>query len=437
MSNRLSFGLWFFLFASTVGALEPLTLSTAYDLALKNEPRLKSESLKVMANSESIDQAKSRFHPQIYGAASWGHYDYNAQYLKNQNPSGPVSEDYTDYTLSLTQAVYHPELWRGIDQAKTKQSAAQYQYKAQSQQLALDLAKSYFIVLRDAKNVELALSQKEFYSQKYTQLEEMLKFGLSNRIDLLETKIQRDKATSQWLTEQKHTQIAKLRLEYLIGEKVDQLKSFDFNQIDTSKIVMERSEWENKISQNPSLKSSGFATEAAYDEIAIRNYEHYPKVDLNLNRKETNSADPVAHQYDDQAIIRVSVPIYQGGYTQSRVREAQLLLDSAQQEQNYYRQEAQARFEEAWQERQFTIENFNNLKESKKSSELYLESIEKAHQAGLKSVVDVLEARAKVYEIQRDLVDAGYELVNNHLSLLDVTGELNAESIENYEKFLY
>ena len=432
MSNKIALGVYGLLAVNTLFALEPLSLSTAYDLALKNEPRLKSVSFKTQANAEAIEQVRARLYPQLQGTASWGRYEYEAQYLNNK----AVKENYTDYTISAAQAIYHPEYWRGIDQAKMKQSATEYQYKAQAQQLGLDLCKSYFTVLKDNKNVDLALSQKNYYEQKYKQLEEMLKFGLTNRIDLLETKIQRDKATSQWLTEQKRTQIAKLRLEHLIGDKIDQLKSFDFEQINPEKLVLQRSDWESKISQNPSLKASESSVNAAYDEIAIRNYEHYPKVDININRKQTESSDPYTHSYDNQAILRMSIPLYQGGYTQSRVREGLLLLNSAKKEQEYYRQESKSRFEEAWEERQFTMDNFNNLKESQRSSELYLQSIEKAHEAGLKSLVDVLEAKAKVYEIKRDLIDAGYELINNHLTLLDVTGELNVENILGYEKSL-
>lgn len=432
MNSRLIFGLQGFFFTTALLALEPLTLSTAYELALKNEPRLKSASFQKMANAEVINQAKARLYPQLQGTASLGRYEYEAPYLNTR----AVKENYTDYSLSATQAIFHPEYWRGVDQAKSRQSATEYQYKAQAQQLGLDLCKAYFIILRDSKNVELALSQKVYYEQKYKQLEEMLKFGLTNRIDLLETKIQRDKATSQWLTEQKRTQIAKLRLEHLIGDKIDQLKSFDFEKINTAKLLIQRGEWENKVSQNPSTKASEFAVQAAYDEIAIRNYEHYPKVDLSLNRKQTESSDPYTHIYDNQAIVRMSIPLYQGGYTQSRVREGLILLSSAQKEEEYYNQESKARFEEAWEERQFTIENFNNLKESQKSAELYLQSVEKAHEAGLKSLVDVLEARAKVYEIKRDLIDAGYDLINNHLALLNVTGELNVENILMYEKLL-
>ena len=112
------------------------------------------------------------------------------------------------------------------------------------------------------------------------------------------------------------------------------------------------------------------------------------------------------------------------------------LLSSAQNEQEYYEKDTKSRFEEAWEDHQFRIENFNILKESQSSTDLYLQSVEKAHQSGLKSHIDVLEARAKTYEIKRDLIDAGYELINNHLVLLEVTGELNIDNIAVYEKSL-
>lgn len=412
-------------------ASEPLSLSHAYALALKNEPRLQSAHYRVLANAESIDQIEARYYPQLQGTVSMGRYEYDAQYLAN-----PVKENYTDYSVSASQAIYHPEIWRGINQAKTKQKAIEQQYKAEAQKLGLEVTKAYFILLREIKNVELIQSQKEYYEQKYKQQEEMLKFGLTNRIDLLETKIEKDKSTSQWLIEQKRTKVAKLRLENMIGEKIEALKPYDFTKINTAKLELERIEWENKLQDSPLLRAAQHNVKAAEDEISIREYEHYPKVDFSLTRKETNSNDQVAHSYDNQAVFRLTLPIYSGGYTHSRVKEGVLSLDSAKKERDYYLHESQAQFEEAWEERQYTVENFQIIKQSEKTAELFLESNEKAYAAGLKSIVDVLEARAKLYEIKRDLIDAGYELVNNHLTLLDMTGELKVENIAQYEQIL-
>jgi outer membrane protein len=415
-----------------LSASEPLSLSHAYELALKNEPKLQSYNFKVLANAQSVNQIQARYYPQVQGTMSWGRYEYTAEYLTK----GAVKENYTDYSLSASQAIYHPEVWRGIDQAKTKQKAAEEQYNAEAQKLGLDLTKAYFLLLRENKTVELTLSQKEYYEQKYKQQEEMLKFGLTNRIDLLETKIEKDKSTSQWLIEQKRAHVAKLRLENFIGEKVEELKPFDFANINTAKLALERSEWETKIQNSPSLQAAHYNVQVAEDEVAIRQYDHYPKVDFSLTRKETNTNDTIAHTYDNQAVIRLNLPIYTGGYTQSKVKEGMLQLDSAKKERDYYLKDTQARFEETWEERQYTIENFKTIKESEISAELFLESNEKAYTAGLKSIVDVLEARAKLYTIKRDLIDAGYELINNHLTLLDISGELNVENIGEYENLI-
>jgi outer membrane protein len=419
------------LLGSNIYALEPMTLSEAYDLALKNEPHLKSLSLKTKAVEESVEQTKARLYPQAQGTLSWGRYEYDADYVMT-----PVRENYSSYSLSVSQPLYHPELWRGIDESKAREIAANEQLRGEVQKLGLEVAKAYFNLLKAKSNVVLSLSKKEYYDTKYKQLEEMLKFGLTNRIDLLEAKVARDKALSESLSEQKRLQVATLRLEHMIKQPLGELPSFDFTTLSLEQLFHDRSVWENKLTNNPNLKASIASEEMAIHQVAIREYEHYPKIDFSLSRKETYSKDAVAHQYDNQAIVQMSIPIYQGGYTQSRVREGKILLGSAQSNVEYNRLDTKLRFEEQWAEGQLNVESLLTLKESEKSAELYLESVDQGHKAGLKSLVDLLEAKAKLYEIKRDTIDAGYQLVNNYLSLLDVSGELNSKNIKVLENMI-
>lgn len=408
---------------------QPLMLSDAYDLALKNEPHLRSLSLKTEATKESTVQSKARLYPQVQGSVSWGRYEYEAPYLRE-----PVKENYKSYSISASQPLYHPELWQGVDESKAREAAAHYQLQSEVQKLGLDVTKAYFNVLRSKRNVELFQSKREFYETKYKQLDELLKVGLTNRMDFLEAKIHSNKALSELLAEEKRLQVAKLRLENLIKEPAGELPSFDFTAINVAALFLERSQWEDKLSNNPELKVSIASQSMATHQANAREYGHYPKIDLNINRKETFTQDTVAHKYDNQAIVQVSIPIYEGGYTQSRIREGTLLLSAAQQEVEYTRLQSKLKFEELWAEHQLNIETMLASKESEISAELFLDSIEKGNKAGLKSVVDVLEAKAKLYEIKRDTIDAGYQLVNNYLSLLDVSGELNSENIVILEK---
>lgn len=432
MNSKVGVVLLPFILLNTLGSAEALKLSTAYDLALKNEPHLRALTLKTASGEEQIKQSRSKLYPQLQGSFAGGKYGY--QYT-TQNAQ-KVNEGYTNYSISATQPLFHPELWRGIDEAKSRQKAAEYELQVNAQKVGLDLAKAYFAYLYSQKNVELIESQKNYYDGKYKQLEEMLKVGLTNRIDLLETKVQRDKTMSQWLGEKKKLQIAKLKLEHLIGNEISEIQLFDFSRVDTSKLKSTREEWEEKLADNPSFKQAVASVETARHEVAVREYEHYPKVDLSISRKETYTKDQIAHKYDNQAIAQMTIPIYQGGFTQSRIREGKLLLDSATHDRDYYQKEARYQFESLWAERQLNIETIEVLKESEKSAELFLQSVEKGNAAGLKSVVDVLEAKAKLYDVRRQLVDAGYQLVNNQLGLLDVTGTLNVENIAEYEAIL-
>jgi len=403
---------------------QPLTLSSAYELALKNEPHLRSLSLRTEAIKETVAQSKAKMYPQVQGSLSWGSYEYDAEYLKS-----PVNESYKSYSISASQPIFHPEVWRGIDSSKSRQKAATFELQAEAQKLGLDVAKAYFNLLKTKRNVELLASQSEYYRTKYKEQEEKLKFGLTNRIDLLEAKVHSDKAMSELLAEQKRSKVAALRLEHYIKEPIGELPNFDFAMVDPGKLFREGMEWESKLGNNPTLQASLASEEMATHEAAIRKYQHYPKVDLSLARKKTYTQDTVSHQYDNQAIVQMSIPIYEGGYTQSRVREGKMLLESAQNDVEYNRLDTKQRFEELWAESQLNVETLQVLKESEKSAKLYLDSMELANKAGLKSLLDVLEAKAKFYEVKRDTINAGYELVNNYLSLLDVTGELNSDNI--------
>ncbi|MDD5210828.1 MAG: TolC family outer membrane protein [Sulfuricurvum sp.] len=417
--------------ASVSSHAQSITLSQAYSLALQHEPKLRSAALKTQATEELITQSRARLLPQIQGSLSYGYYGYEAQYLRE-----PVKEDYSSYSISASQAIYHPEYWRGVEESQAHVKGAQYSYNAQAQQLGLDVAKAYFEFIRAHQNVDLSDSQKKYYETKYIQQEELLKVGLTNRIDLLEAKVHRDRAIFEWLTEQKRLNVSKLKLEHLVGESIEETVTFDFDTIPLEIFSMEKTVWEDKLGNNPSLKASEYASEMARHQVAMRQYEHYPKVDLSLTRKETYTKDTVSHQYDNQAIVQMSIPIYQGGYAQSKVREGLKLLDSATQDLDYTRKQTRLQLESFWAERSLMIEKIRVLRESQRSAELFVSSVEQGQVAGLKSFVDVLEARAKLYAVKRDLLDAGYELINNQLSLLDVTGELNSETLERFETLI-
>lgn len=412
-------------------ASEVLTLSKAFDLALENEPKLKLTRLQAESSKEWYEQSKARLFPQVQGNLSWGFYGYDAEYLTEK-----VNEDYTSYSLSASQALFRPELWSALEENKARSQKSLYQYKAQEQVLGVDIVKAYFDYLRTIQNLAVNQAQKEFYSKKYAQFEELLKIGMTTKMDLLEAKVHRDNSKSLWISEQKRLNVAKLKLEHLINQPIDGVQQINFETLSLNQFHVERSNYETKLNQNPALLGSKAGERSAQAALEGREYEHYPKVDLSLSHKQTDTTDRVAHTYDTQAVIQLNIPIYRGGYDQSRIREQLKLREAAAYEVDYVIKENKLKFEAIMADRNTLIEKVDILRESKQSAELYVEAMEQGYQKGLKSIVDVLEAQAKLHQVQLDMIDSGFELINNHVTLLDLTGELNQENVRVLEEMI-
>lgn len=414
--------------ANLLAQSETLTLSEAYSLAIKNESKTRAAAFKADASAEGVSQARARLLPQIQYSYSKGKTEYESQYYRTA-----TKEMYTYNQISLVQPLFHPDYWFGASQAYIKRDGSALEYKRQSELLGIDLAKTYFNYLKIKREEALANWQMEQYNSKYKQLDKMLSMGLSNKIDMLDAKIRFDKAKAEWLSWQKQSGVAKYALEKMIGESIDNKTLLEPEKINVKTLSSEKGEWEQKILQNNDVRLADTYLKIAQKEIDVRASEHYPKVDMRISYTKTDTQDISAHKYDKSFFIDIKIPIYQGGYTSSRVSEAKLLARAAKEDLDATTKEAKLKFEDLWSRRDLSIQSVELFREHEKASELYVESVEKAHKAGLKSVVDVLEAKAKLYSAKRDLINSTYELVSNQLELLNATGELNASKIKELE----
>ncbi|MDD4950694.1 TolC family protein [Sulfuricurvum sp.] len=405
-----------------------LRLGEAFDLALHHEPGYQVSTYKTASVGEVIHQAESKLYPQAQLSMSGGKYGYEAYYNHQQ-----VSEIYKTYSLSLMQAIYHPEYLRTIDQSRSRFEGANEDLKKQSQHLGLEVARGYVKVLESENNVTKSDMQKSFLTAKYQKVKNMLDLGLANKLDYLDAKISLDRAVSDWTSAKRELQSSKVQLGHMIGYPIDQLSNshpdYDLKQLRALKDA-----WMTKLANNPDYKIAEFSKKAAKDEVDIRFYDHYPKVDLNLNRSENHTNDPIAHQYDNKALVQVSIPLYQGGYTSSRVQEATLLLNAADANVEYSKKIASDRLEDLWVEYESLIESIQVLQDSEYSLKLYVEAVEKSEKEGVKSAVDVLEAKAKYESIRADRDAAVFNLLINQLGLLDLTGDLTVETIKDIER---
>lgn len=426
MMKRLGFGAVFFI--SSLAAQENLSLSKAYELALSYSPKHQTQRYKTDASAQGIEQAKSRLYPKIDLTGSGGQFEYETYYNDKT-----TSEVYKTYSLSLVQPLFRAELFDVIEQAEVKYHASKEELSQEEQQLGVDVAKAYVKILQVNVEIEKLATQKTYYETKYQKLAMMLPLGLSNTVEILEAKASKDKAMVDYTSKKRDLLAVQSKLHHLIGVSFT-LKDAPNIQYIPELFSMTKSLWKKQLlDKNREFKMATLSKEAARLEMDIRQAEHYPKVDLILGNTHNDTKDPVAHKYDNKAFIQVSVPLYQGGYTKSRVEEATLLFHAASSSLDAVKLQILDQFEELWTQRESILETIAVLKEAKESAHMYRLAIEKSLKEGTKSQVDLLEAKTKYEAMKSEYASAYYEMLLNEISLYALTGNLTLSKLYELE----
>ncbi len=409
-----------------------LTLSEAYAKALLNEGRVKGYSYQVQASKEVDNQAKSKLYPTLSASAKTGWRNYDPRYANEAR-----EETTTEFRANLVQPLYHPEYLSELDRSELLYEASELKYTKEKFLLGKELAKAYFEVKRSQKNVELSSSYVEANRAKYKQIERTHSFGLSSRVDLLEAKVNFDTARIEFIREKKHLDVSRISLSRIIGEDIGSLSPSNVNPWNVENVFKyDYLYWKKRLSNNIDFLLSKRSVDIAKKDLQTREYGHYPKVDAKLSYVQTDSTDLYTYRSDARADLEVSIPIFQGWYVESRIKEAKLLVQVANQEVAYNHRITDLIFEEEWEKYSAAFESVKVLREAVESAELYMLSIEKSYKKGLKSLFDYYDAKARLFQVQRDLVDAMFDIAIAYTGLLEVTGELTTQRFKELDSML-
>ncbi len=428
-SKKISFLVWLSISSSAYAS--PLYLSDAYQLALQNNHGYKSKQFESDSFNFAQEQRISKLYPQLQLSLNGGLHDYVQNYTNEKK----ISEFYQSYTLSLTQALYHPEFVRSIEQGELRTQGADTETYKSSQKLGIDVSKAYFELLLAHTSLELAEANHRFYALKYIRISEMLAQGLSNKMDLLETALYRDRAMMEINTAMKKDYLARRKLEGLTLTPLTALPPFIPNLVENLETLKINDA--NFIESNPDLRLATLSRRIAEHEIDLRYAEYYPKADLSLSRSENQTNDQAMYKTDNRAYIQISVPLYQGGHTSARIEEAKILHTAAIEKESQTRQDILYHFDELTEQFDLSLQNIRLLESAQTSAKLNLSSIEIAQKAGLKSQVDLLEAQAKLYQIEQDRLKQLSELALTYIAILEINGTLNADSLHTFEKQIF
>ena len=128
--------------------------------------------------------------------------------------------------------------------------------------------------------------------------------------------------------------------------------------------------------------------------------------------------------------LQLSIPIYTGGGIDARVREAAVLRDKAESDLENVRRQVEQSARQAFLGVRSGLAQVTALQAAEKSSQLALESNLLGYQVGVRINIDVLNAQQQVFNTQRDLARARYDVLLNGLRLKFSNAALGEPDLE-------
>jgi outer membrane protein len=412
-------------------------LMDIYHEALEKDAQYQSARAAYQAAQEKITQGRAGFLPNI-------NLSFTRQVQEIDTTLGPaVTIQNRGLVLSATQPIVRFENFIIYAQAKTQVSQAESQFVIAAQDLILRVAQAYFNVLDAQIDVEVVQAQKEAILKQLEQARRNFEVGIATIVDTNEAQARYDLTLSQEIAAQNALEISKRTLQGIINRFPGQLaRTHEVTSDLPSLRYGSMDEWVNVAElQNFALKVQQAAYELAAQEVKKVWTQHYPTVDL-------------VAQYSDQAGVggaitgrgidltsksigvQLNLPIFQGGSTQSRVREAIANQEKARYDLEDTRRNTVLQVRQNYLNVTNGIAQVKALTQALVSSKTQLDSTMLGQEVGVRTEVDVLNAQQQYYSARRDLAKAYHSYLMSRLRLSAEAGELDEEILQQINAML-
>jgi outer membrane protein len=414
-----------------------------YREAVTNDPAIASAQANWQATQEAVPQARAGLLPAASVAAGASQNQYDA--TVKTDPKTDISHHYAQYNalVSASQPLFRYQNIVALDQAKSQVAQSNDVLELARQDLILRVATAYFDVLLAQFNVELADSQKKAVVESLAQAKRNFEVGVATITDTNEAQAKYDQIVAQEIATKNDYDNKVTALRAIIGRYPKELKRVGPGLVpvppdpDNLQYWVERSRTDNL---NVRVADKNF--EIATLQIDKAKAGHYPTLDLVASYGYINSAGASVSlgftNSSTQGIIGVNlaVPLYQGGFVDSQVRQALALQDRARQDLEFARRTAFTLAQTGYTGVVSSVASVKAFEQALVSAESAYQSNVLGQEVGVRTFLDVLTVQQNVYSTRRDLAQAYFNYLIGGLRLKAAIGTLTDSDLEDVNRQL-
>ncbi len=420
-------------------------LKDVYERALTSDPLIREADANRLAARESKPQAIAALLPQIEGSGEYNDTESDGTSVDINPPNPPAPFDRlskgnsTDWGLQLRQNVFAWENWATLRRADSEQAQAEADYLVAQQDLILRTSEAYFNVLAAQDTLEAAQAAHDAIGRQLEQSEKRFEVGLIAVTDVQDAKAAFDSATAALIQAKRNLATSGEILRELTGDTYDVLEKPGNDMPLAAPNPVNPDDWVKlAMEQNTRLISSRLAADVARHNISVERGGHFPSIDFIATKSwfesETDFTGTVSgtgdSDFEDTVYgVQLRVPIFTGGSTHSRVRQAQYRNIAARERLERTARETERSTRDAYLGVNSEVARVQSLKQAVESAMTALQATEAGYEVGTRTSVDVLQARQRLFQSQTDYARSRYDYLLNVLRLQLAAGTLNQQGL--------
>ncbi len=413
-------------------------LSDIYRLALANDPVYAAAREAYRAGLERLPQARATLLPSLNLSAFARNTDTDVSSAAGSTSSQPYG-----FSLSLTLPIYRKQNLETLAQARLQVTLAEQQLRLAQQELLLRTAQAYFDVLLAEDNLTAAQAQKQAFAEQLAQARRSFEAGVATIVDSHEAQARYDLAVAQEIAAVNDLEVKRRALEKLINQTAPRLAPLKDPVALPLPSPSGMDPWVQQAQeQGLRVLLSQSAQEIARREVERQRGGHYPSLDLTANYNDSRRTSTLPGSGTSVNLksgtigLEFNLPLYQGGGTAARVREAVANLERTRYELDNARRQAALDARQAYLDVVSGAARAKALEQALVSNEAQLRSTKLGLEVGVRTRVDVLNAEQQRYAILRDLHAARYQVLLAGLRLRAAAGILSEEDLKGIDALL-
>jgi len=424
------------------GAASGEDLLQIYREAQKSDPSIAAARSQWEATQERVPQARSALLPSVSAQAQANLNNYDATIDSRPKTNISVNYNQGNLTFSASQPLYRPQFVVALDQARQQVTQSDYTLGIAQQDLILRTSVAYFDVLLAEFNVELTEQQKLAVAEQLAQAKRNFEVGTATITDTNEAQAKYDSIVATEIQARNDLDRRRTALMAIIGHMPRSLKRVGRGFDPTLPTPNSVDYWVDRaIRDNLSLRFSQANYDIATLEVDRAKAGHYPTVDLVASAVAQASTGSTTTDFSSNSRAQLlglvlNVPIYTGGFVNSRVREAISLQDKARADLETAKRSAVTNAQDGFSGVNSAAAGVKAFEQAVASAEVALQSNILGQEVGIRTNLDVLIVQQNVFSARRDLANAYFQYLLAVLRLKSAIGSLNEQDLEELNRHL-